>query len=91
MYREARTIDAIVKDAPTLLSVRDDVAEQWAVFYLPTTPMLISPYRNYMAHVHVIPFMERAKSVDPAAIRYIVTERSTLDKLILAEAAKGNF
>jgi hypothetical protein len=75
-YREAFTISGIVKNTPTLLSVRDDVANQWAVFYLSDTPLLIAPYRRYMAQAHVIPFMERAKPVDPAGIRYVVTDRS---------------
>jgi hypothetical protein len=75
-YREALTIAAIVKDAPTLLSVRDDVANEWAVFYLSDPPLLIAPYRRYMAQAHVIPFMERAKAVDPSGIRYIVTDHS---------------
>jgi hypothetical protein len=75
-YREALTIAAIVKDAPTLLSVRDDLANEWAVFYLSDPPLLIAPYRRYMAQAHVIPFMERAKAVDPSGIRYIVTDHS---------------
>jgi hypothetical protein len=75
-YREALAIAAIVKDAPTLLSVRDDVANEWAVFYLSDPPLLIAPYRRYMAQAHVIPFMERAKAVDPSGIRYIVTDHS---------------
>jgi hypothetical protein len=37
-YREALTIAGIVKAAPTLLSVRDDVANEWAVFYLSDHP-----------------------------------------------------
>jgi hypothetical protein len=75
-HREALVIAAIVKNAPTLLSVRDDVANEWAVFYLSGTPLLIAPYRRYMAQAHVIPFMERAQTVDPARIRYVVTDRS---------------
>jgi hypothetical protein len=38
--------------------------------------LLIAPYRRYMAQAHVIPFMERAKAVDPSGIRYIVTDHS---------------
>jgi hypothetical protein len=37
---------------------------------------MIAPYRRYMAQAHVIPFMERAKAVDPSGIRYIVTDHS---------------
>lgn len=75
-YREAQTISGLVQHAPTLLAVRDDLANEWAVFYLSDMPLLIAPYRVYMAQAHVIPFMERAKPVDPAAIRYIVTDRN---------------
>ena len=75
-YREAQTISGLVQHAPTLLAVRDDLANEWAVFYLSDMPLLIAPYRIYMAQAHVIPFMERAKPVDPAAIRYIVTDRN---------------
>jgi hypothetical protein len=75
-YREALAISAIVADVPTLLSVRDDVANEWAVFYLSNPPLLIVPYRSYMAQAHVIPFMERAKAVDPTAIRFVVTDRN---------------
>jgi hypothetical protein len=73
-YRETLTISAIVAGTPTLLAVRDDVANEWAVFYLSDTPLLIAPYRRYMAQAHVIPFMERSRPVDPAGIRYIVTD-----------------
>jgi hypothetical protein len=75
-YREASAIPAIVAGAPTLLAVRDDAANEWAVFYLSDTPLLIAPYRRYMAQAHVIPFMERSKAVDPAGIRYVVTDHN---------------
>jgi hypothetical protein len=75
-YREALEISAIVADVPTLLSVRDDVANEWAVFYLSNPPLLIAPYRLYMAEAHVIPFMERAKAADPTAIQFVVTDRN---------------
>jgi hypothetical protein len=61
-----------------LLAVRDDLANEWAVFYLSDMPLLIAPYRIYMAQAHVITFMERAKPVDPAAIRYIITDRNDM-------------
>jgi hypothetical protein len=75
-YREAQQINAIVQHAPTLLASRDDLANEWAVFYLSDPPVLIAPYRLYMAQAHVIPFMERAKPIDIASIRYIVTDRN---------------
>ena len=74
--REALTIARTVGQSPTLLSVRDDLANEWAVFYLTETPLLINPYRGYMAGPHVIPYMDRAKSVDPSSVRYIVTDHN---------------
>ena len=75
-YREAMKIASIVQHAPTLLAVRDDVANEWSVFYLSDMPLLIAPYRRYMSQAHVIPHMERAKFVEPSMIRYIVTDRN---------------
>jgi hypothetical protein len=87
-YREALAISAIVADVPTLLSVRDDVANEWAVFYLSNPPLLIVPYRLYMAQTHVIPFMERAKAADPAAIRFVVTDRNDAIRAPLSGARR---
>ena len=77
-YREALAIAAIVAKAPTLLAVRDDLANEWAVFYLSDMPLpLIAPYRIYTgAGRSSSRFAEQAKPVDPAAIRYIVTDRN---------------
>jgi hypothetical protein len=87
-YREAQIISEMVQHAPTLLAVRDDLANEWAVFYLSDMPLLIAPYRIYMAQAHVIPFMERAKKADPAAIRYIVTDRSDAIRVPLQGARR---
>lgn len=74
-YREALLISDIIKSAPILLSVVDRFANQWAVLYLSASPMIISPYRNSMSQAHVIPVMDRAKSVDRNDVRFIVTDR----------------
>jgi hypothetical protein len=73
-YREASELADMVGSSPTLVSVRDDLANEWAVFYLSKMPTIINPYRIYMAQPHVLPFMERTKTVDLASIRYIVTD-----------------
>jgi MFS family permease len=70
--REILTIAQIVGRDPTLLSVRNDVANEWAVFYLIETPLLIDPYKSYMAGA--VSYMVRAMSVDPSSIRFIITE-----------------
>ena len=75
-FREIQRAAEIIRKEPTLLAVRDAFANEWAVYYLAETPMVIAPYRLYMAQAHVIPFMRRAKAVEPAAVRYIVTDRN---------------
>lgn len=75
-YREALTIADLVGGAPTLLAVRDDIANEWAVFYLADAPLMIAPYRRYMAQAHVLPFMDRAATPAAATIHYIVTDRN---------------
>jgi hypothetical protein len=86
--REALAISAIVADVPTLLSVRNDVANEWAVFYLSNPPLLIVPYRRYMAQAHVIPFMERAKAAEPTAIQFVVTDRNDAIRAPLSGARR---
>ena len=85
-YREVETVNKLVGKAPTLIAVRDDLANEWATFYLAGMPVLIAPYRIYMAQSHVIPFMERAEKVDPAAIRFIVTDRNEAVRASLSGA-----
>jgi hypothetical protein len=71
--REILIIAQTIGRDPTLLSVRDDLANEWAVFYLIETPLLINPYRSYMAGA--VSYMDRATSVDPSLIRFIITGR----------------
>jgi hypothetical protein len=73
-YREAAELSDVVGSSPTLVSVRDDLANEWAVFYLSKSPTIVNPYRIYMAQPHVLPFMARAKAVELASIHYIVTD-----------------
>jgi hypothetical protein len=73
-YREAAAFAETIGSSPTLISVRDDEANEWAVFYLSETPTLINPYRLYMAQPHVLPFMARSKPLELPSIVYIVTD-----------------
>jgi hypothetical protein len=73
-YREAAEFAETIGSSPTLISVRDNEANQWAVFYLSNMPTIVNPYRAYMAQPHVLPFMARTKPVEPASIAYIVTD-----------------
>jgi hypothetical protein len=73
-YREASKFAETIGSSSTLISVRDDQANEWAVFYLSDAPTLIYPYRVYMAQAHVLPFMARSKPVELSSIVYIVTD-----------------
>ena len=69
--REILTIAQTIGRDPTLLSVSDDLDNEWAVFYLIETPLIITPYKSYMAGA--VSYMDRANSVDPSLIRFIIT------------------
>jgi hypothetical protein len=73
-YREAAAFGAIIGSTPTLVSVRGGAASLWAAFYLSDASIVIRPYHVYMGAPHLKPFMDRAKTVDPAEIRYVVTD-----------------
>jgi hypothetical protein len=74
-YREALKIAAIADHQPILVSVLDDRASLWAVFYLSDNPLRVSPYRSSMAQAHLVPVMARAKPVAESDIRYLITDR----------------
>lgn len=74
-FREAAAMADIVGNQPTLLSVRDDLANQWAVLHFARATIMLSPLRIYMAQPHVVPLMNRAYIVDPSSIRFILTDR----------------
>jgi hypothetical protein len=84
--REILTIAQTIHRDPTLLSVRNDLANEWAVFYLIETPLVINPYKSYMADA--VSYMDRAKSVDPSLIRFIITERDDSTRAPVAGARR---
>jgi hypothetical protein len=87
-YREALTMAGMVGQSPVLLSVLDDLANQWAVLYLSDAPLLIYPYRSTMSQAHVAPVMNRAKAIRPMDIRYIVTDRNEATRSQVAGAIR---
>jgi hypothetical protein len=73
-YREAVTLASMIGTAPTILSVRDEAANQWAVFYLASASLIIGPYRSTMNEPEVRPFMARARAVDSADVQFVITD-----------------
>jgi hypothetical protein len=73
-YREAVVLAAIVGNTPTILSVRDEAANQWAVVYLASVPLLIRPYRSTMGQPELQPIMSRARTIDMASAQFVITD-----------------
>lgn len=87
-YRQASDIAKIIAEQPTLISVREPIANEWAIFYLSSVPAIINPYRLYMAQAHVLPYMARARPVDSADIAYIVTDRDDVVRSSISGAKR---
>lgn len=73
-YSRVRAVAAIVKDEPLVVAVDDDVANEWAVYFLRDVRTYLAEYRAYMAQAHVVPLMERAAPVDLSRVRYVLTD-----------------
>lgn len=56
------------------LNVNDDAASAWAVYFLRNQPLQILSYKHYMAQPHVVPYMERAKKIDSASVKYVISD-----------------
>jgi hypothetical protein len=56
------------------VSVDDDLANEWAVYFLRGHPIQLLGYRGYMAAAHVAPLMEQAAPVDVRVVRYVLSD-----------------
>lgn len=73
-FQQVNTIKTIVGTGPVEVLVDDWIANEWAVYYLRDSPIVLGAYRMYMAQAHVVPLMQRATPIDPNAIRYMLTD-----------------
>lgn len=87
-HREALTIAATTLNTPILIAVNDNLANEWAVFYLANVPAAVVPYRGYMAQAHLLPVMARAKRVPRDDIRYVVTDHDDISRLQVSGATR---
>ncbi len=78
-YRELAGVRDIVGQNPVLIAVDDWVASEWAVYYLRDVPVQLAVLRMYLAMPHVVPLIQRAPPLDPAQIRYALTD-ATVDR-----------
>lgn len=73
-FRKLTELNIFTNGKAIQVNVDDYLFNEWAVYYLRDTPIIITQYRMYMAQGHVIPYMQRAKFVDPKNVGYILTD-----------------
>jgi hypothetical protein len=71
---ELQQVSGIVGDQPLQLAVRNAQPDAWAVYYLRDANASLDLYTGYMGQPHVVPFMERARPVTPAARQYVLAD-----------------
>ena len=64
----------MIGSAPVLVSVDNDVANAWAVYFLRRHAIRLLEYRGYMAQPHLKPLMDRAAPVDIASASYVLSD-----------------
>jgi len=73
-FKELEKVKTLLGEEPLMVAVDDDLANQWAVYYLRDLSIHLVQYRSYMAQLHVLPFMERAKTVKMQEPRYVLSD-----------------
>jgi hypothetical protein len=73
-YRGVLEIEPDVGSQPVIVAVDDDLANEWAVYFLRRHAILLLAYRGYMAQPHVVPVMDQAEPVDIRAVRYVLSD-----------------
>lgn len=76
VFKNLRSIKSIVGNKAIQVSVDDWYNNEWAVYYLRDYPIDLALYRSYMAQTHVIPYMKKARSIQPENIAYRLTDNS---------------
>lgn len=73
-FKKVEEIKNILKGEAVIVAVGEDFANEWAVYFLRDIPIHLAEYRVYMAQSHVVPFMQRAKGVEPSKLRYALID-----------------
>lgn len=74
-FKELEKVKTLLGEVePLMVAVDDDLANQWAVYYLRDLSIYLVQYRSYMAQPHVLPFMDRAKAVKIEKPRYVLSD-----------------
>ena len=73
-FKQVEQIKEIVGDDAVVVAVKNDLANEWAVYFLRDIPIHLAIYRAYMAQRHVVPYMERAAAVHISDAPYVLTD-----------------
>ena len=73
-YRGVLDVERVIGREPLILAVDDDLANQWAVYFLRGHPIQLLGFRSYMAMPHVMPLMQQAAQVDLQAVKYVLSD-----------------
>ena len=73
-FRALTEAEGLIGSAPVLVSVDNDVANAWAVYFLRHHAIRLLDYRGYMAQPHVKPLMDRAAPVDITTASYVLSD-----------------
>ena len=73
-FRALTDAEGLIGSAPVLVSVDNDVANAWAVYFLRRHTIRLLEYRGYMAQPHLKPLMDRAAPVDIASASYVLSD-----------------
>ena len=76
-YRAVLAAEQVIGDDPIVVAVNDDLANQWAVYFMRRHSILLAGYRGYMAFPHVVPVMEQAATADVREVRYVLTDEES--------------
>jgi len=79
-YKQVQQIKTLVKHEDVVINVEDPIANQWAVYFLRDISTYLLQYRSYMAQPHVVPLMERAKTIDLSKAHYLLRDLKTSSK-----------
>ena len=73
-FRALTEAEGLIGSAPVLVSVDNDVANAWAVYFLRRHAIRLLDYRGYMAQPHLKPLMDRAAPVDITTASYVLSD-----------------
>ena len=78
-FRALTEAERLIGSAPILVSVDNDVANAWAVYFLRDHAIRLLDYRGYMAMPHVKPLMDRSAPVAITTGSYVLSDDGRAD------------